>query len=182
MSKHSSLAKNFKVGQKVRVARRANNFEYGWRLVWIRDMSDAVGKVFTILYMDKNLGVRLDTTGGTCWFPFTVLEAVDAKKKERNKNQRLSSVFRSAAFRLYSDYGDKMGETSYSCLAVDYECEVQHRPNKYAKNLYAEYFKPRWACQEGAWWGGLVGREEFRANQSERNLALLFMAEIVKDL
>lgn len=182
MSKHSSLAKNFKVGDKVFVSRRAEPFEYGWSLTWILDMDAAIGKTLEVLGVNYNNGCLLNwgrSKHDECWFPFTVLTKVNAPKKKRNS---LAGVFRSAALNHLSVEGHYPHPcSSFSCIALDYSCRKQKKNMAKAAELYAEYFKPDGQDVNGCWYD-YNNYASLDSRQEHRCLSLLLMEEIIADL
>lgn len=67
-------ASGLKVGDKVKVTRRADSFENGWTRTWVEQMDDDVGEIYTISsFGDKAAGVMLEDGW---YFPFFVLEKV----------------------------------------------------------------------------------------------------------
>jgi hypothetical protein len=72
---YETLAKaaNFKVGDKVRILRKADNWELGWGTVWYPSMNKLVGKVVEIHEVFSNGNVVADGFV----FPWFVLELVE---------------------------------------------------------------------------------------------------------
>ena len=69
---------SFKVGDKVRILRKAKNLERGWANTWVEDMNKAVGKIGTIyaLTPDCPLNIDVDVAGCIFGYPTFVLEKV----------------------------------------------------------------------------------------------------------
>jgi hypothetical protein len=67
----------FKVGDKVRVTRIAEDYEDDWSNCWNSQMDGAVGNVFTIEEDRKELGFRLNFA--RYGFPYFILELVSEK-------------------------------------------------------------------------------------------------------
>lgn len=67
----------FKVGDRVRIIRKATDYESGWRLPWVDRMDDLVGKNGTVVREDGARGVIVKVDGDTyrfdTWFPHFVL-------------------------------------------------------------------------------------------------------------
>jgi len=83
-------ASGIKVGDTVKVLRRAKDSEMGWGGLWLIDMNPCVGREFTVLYIQKEGSIKLNTierasTRHDYWFPFFVLEKViDAPLKPKH--------------------------------------------------------------------------------------------------
>jgi hypothetical protein len=65
-----------KVGNKVKVARKAKDHEFGWDNSWEPDMSRTIGKELTIVRDAGEFGIKLKTGGCEYAFPFFVLEPI----------------------------------------------------------------------------------------------------------
>ncbi len=69
---------SFKIGDRVRVTRKAESYENGWRNSWNEaDMDRCVGKVFSILRNNEKFGYVLETrfiTDSDYSFPEFVLK------------------------------------------------------------------------------------------------------------
>jgi hypothetical protein len=65
-----------KVGDLVRVLRKASDSELGWDTVWESDMDSMVGKVHEVFEINKEFGIRLGANPGY-WFPWFVLEVLE---------------------------------------------------------------------------------------------------------
>lgn len=69
-------ASGIKVGDTVRVLRRALSYEMGWGTNWVSDMSKYIGRDFKVSRVHDTDGVLLNDK----WlFPFFVLEVVKSK-------------------------------------------------------------------------------------------------------
>lgn len=73
-----------KVGDYVRVVRKADSHEDGWNNGWVDNMTYWVGKVFKVNYFNDTAGIQLlDNCGADCGavasFPYFVLEKVKQK-------------------------------------------------------------------------------------------------------
>jgi len=73
-------ASGIKVGDRVRVLRKAKEGERGWGNSWVEDMDGKVGKTGIVHYVDEEFGIGL--SGSTCGFPYFVLEKVKKTKKK----------------------------------------------------------------------------------------------------
>lgn len=80
-TKTSVPENKFKIGDQVRITRRAASHERGWENSWVREMDEAVGKIGTVVSPEKlnllhNVGVELE--GREFGYPSFVLELVPA--------------------------------------------------------------------------------------------------------
>jgi len=73
-----------KVGDRVRVTRKAKDNEDGWENPWLIDKDPMVGKTYPITKDDNSCGFELDNIA---WahFPYFVLEKVEEEKKVYTK-------------------------------------------------------------------------------------------------
>ena len=70
-----------KVGDKVMVLRKAEDFENGWGARWIPGMSVCIGDTGVIEAIHETFGVRVKTYNYSMnYFPYFVLEKVEEKK------------------------------------------------------------------------------------------------------
>lgn len=72
------------VGDKVRVLRKAKDYEMGWGNSWADGMDDWIGNEFIVNKVWDGEGIKLDTNDDYYNFPFFVLEIVEkhnTKKK-----------------------------------------------------------------------------------------------------
>lgn len=78
-------ASGFKVGDRVRVVESAERCECGWQNSWTGEMTDAIGKVFTIIKLnsDGGTGIVLNSKYEP-GYPFFVLEKVEDIKVNLN--------------------------------------------------------------------------------------------------
>jgi hypothetical protein len=68
---------NIKVGDEVRILRKATSYEDGWGTTWESSMNVCDGKLGVISGVDRNLGIHVEFVPGTTWyFPYFVLEKV----------------------------------------------------------------------------------------------------------
>jgi hypothetical protein len=72
-------AAGFKVGDKVRVLRRADAFELGWTNHWHSSKTMFVGKVGEIDYIHSDGDIHVIMDGVQRYFPWFVLERVSEK-------------------------------------------------------------------------------------------------------
>lgn len=73
---------DIKVGDKVKITKKAKSEENGWETVWVPAMTDAVGKIGKITLIDTsetgNVGIMVNVEGyGDYWYPYFVLEKVE---------------------------------------------------------------------------------------------------------
>ena len=73
-----------KVGDRVRVLRKAKDYEKGWGDSWIPEMDKSVSKTLKVEREDDRYGFQLSNG---CYYPFFVLEKITVKKggKARGK-------------------------------------------------------------------------------------------------
>ena len=69
---------NLKVGDRVKVLRKANNYELGWCNTWNLNMDKYIGKIYIIKEFFDNSGIVLGDE--YFHFPFFVLEKVEEPK------------------------------------------------------------------------------------------------------
>jgi len=70
---------DLKVGDKVKILRKASVGEMGWELKWDSRMDTTIGKTATVVEMDR-LGVMTKEPGSNLWiYPFFVLEKIKEK-------------------------------------------------------------------------------------------------------
>src|SRR6188508_2773453 len=82
------IKQSLKVGDKVKVLRRAERDEEGWNNTWMASMNDAIGKVFIIEEDNENKGFLLNHKSELN-FPKHVLELVVESKSEYLKPEEL---------------------------------------------------------------------------------------------
>ena len=70
-----------KVCDKVRVIRKAEDYEDGWEARWVPGMSECVGDTGIIEAIHETFGVRVKTDNyGEHYFPYFALEKAEEKK------------------------------------------------------------------------------------------------------
>ena len=67
-------ASGIKPGDTVKVTRKANSFDMGWTNGWEKEMTECVGKTFTVGLTCGSNGIDLIDTNAS--FPFFVLEKI----------------------------------------------------------------------------------------------------------
>ena len=77
-------ASGLKVGDRVKITRKASNDEMGWINVWVDKMDRCIGDIGEIIVDDKNDGWLVDVRGIKRDFQTFILQKIDepAKKKE----------------------------------------------------------------------------------------------------
>lgn len=76
----AQAASGLKVGDRVRVRRKAEHHEKGWRNTWNPEMDSYIGKVLVITRIEDGcVGILLNHS--VFYFPFFVLEKVEAKEE-----------------------------------------------------------------------------------------------------
>ena len=70
-------ANNIKVGDKVKVIRKAKDYENGWGNVWDDAMDSGVNEVNEVIDINNKNGIYLDLGDYNFWFPYFVLEKVE---------------------------------------------------------------------------------------------------------
>jgi len=76
------MAHEFKVGDKVKVLRKAKTHELGWGDSWEREMDEAVGNIGTVKYISERLKYNVVVSGPKVphfGYPSFVLELVTEK-------------------------------------------------------------------------------------------------------
>ena len=73
-------ANDIKVGDYVKVTRKANENEHGWKGLWLDDMDESVAKTLMV----KNIGIYVYTIGleNGFYYPYFVLEKIELPKPE----------------------------------------------------------------------------------------------------
>jgi len=78
-----------KVGDTVKILRRAESKEMGWSAVWMDEMDDLVGElgVVSVLY---DYGIDVTTNGDSWCFPFFILEKLKSAPPPDKKDEILN--------------------------------------------------------------------------------------------
>ena len=73
---HDAIIKetSLKVGDTVKVLRKAKDYELGWRNSWSDNMDKHVGGEYEVVNVDRHTGIRL--VGGHFSYPIHILEIV----------------------------------------------------------------------------------------------------------
>ena len=96
---------------------------------------------------------------------------------------KLATVYRRAAEALLETVPDLIyphGPSTYCCDTIASVCGSQQELLDHAMVLFGEYFLPEGADPDEPWWSSTW--DGYTGDQEARRLALLFMAEIAKDL
>ena len=72
-------ANNLKVGDKVRIVRKARGKEGGWDNYWTSSMNDAVGEVGCVIKALGASGIGVETDSCSFDYPYFVLKKVESK-------------------------------------------------------------------------------------------------------
>ena len=71
---------NVKVGDYVKITRKAQDYENGWDNVWSSEMDEYVGKIVKVLRTDiYEEGISLSCSGTCYFFPYFVLKKVNVQ-------------------------------------------------------------------------------------------------------
>lgn len=73
-----------KVGNKVKVLRKARDYTRGWSTCWVPDMDKSVGKVLRVTVKRDERGLELSDG---YWYPFFVLKKITARKGGKAKGK-----------------------------------------------------------------------------------------------
>lgn len=76
-----------KVGDKVKIVRKANDHENGWGTVWATLMNKYVGKTGVIDDVDFECGIHVIVTSLGWWYPYFVLEPVKETYRSFNNDE-----------------------------------------------------------------------------------------------
>lgn len=71
-----------KVGDYVKVTRKAEDYEVGWNSFWLGEMDSLVGHIYTILHDEGEEGFGIKVHSTNYILPWFVLEKVTAPKKD----------------------------------------------------------------------------------------------------
>jgi hypothetical protein len=79
---YRTLAKaaNFKVGDKVKLLRKADYFELGWPNIWASSANDYIGQIGEIINISSNGNIKVSFSSESTidyHYPFFVLELVE---------------------------------------------------------------------------------------------------------
>ena len=134
-------ATNLKPGDKVKVLRKANSYEFCWINKWSPKMDKYVGKIVTVDTVDMENGIVIhDSNDRTFWgFPFFVLEKIDTyrfKDKEpvlvRDNNNQAWML---AAFKRYErnkyGYSYRVYTTSTDDNATGWRWCIPYKGNEH---------------------------------------------------
>lgn len=99
-------ANDIKVGDYVKVTRKANEHEHGWKSLWLDDMDESVAKTLMVkdigIY-DNNIGLEDDY-----YYPYFVLEKTEPPKHKyvpfEAINEFLAAYYNNETEKLYTIY------------------------------------------------------------------------------
>lgn len=102
------------VGDRVKVLREAESHAMGWDFPWLPTMNKHIGKIFTVIYVGANSGIKLNTSDNmpdnymNYAFPFFALELIEKAPKTFNisldgKSYELSEKSRDSLLKLLKD-------------------------------------------------------------------------------
>ena len=76
---------NFKMGDKVRILRKARTHERGWQNSWIDEMSEFVGKIGRVVFVSKEFrhDVEVRVQGDVWGYPDFVLQKIESAKRRK---------------------------------------------------------------------------------------------------
>jgi len=77
-------ASGLKVGDKVRILRKAKDYENGWDNSWAHPMNRSIGQIDTIISVHDNTGIQLKSDGYD--YPFFVLRKVQLEPTKVLRN------------------------------------------------------------------------------------------------
>ena len=111
-------ATNLKVGDKVKVLRKAKDNELGWNNRWVDDMKNWVGEINEVINFNATSGIRVySSERKDSWnFPFFVLEKVEEPEYEfKNKDVVLVRDEDTDTWRIdvFKDYDNRAGKYKY---------------------------------------------------------------------
>ena len=82
----------FKIGDKVKVLRKAESYKLGWATSWHSNMDKYIGNTYTIKDISSGCcgvnGFQLGTKDDRYWFPWFVLELVEKKPEVKEMTVR----------------------------------------------------------------------------------------------
>ena len=131
-----SNASGIKVGDTVKVLRKAKDDEMGWDNSWDSDMDGYVGRTFQVQRLDDGRGFRLSdgSTGSGCYsFPFFVLEKMP-KPKPVVPTEKTISVSGATVRLTYSTFSDRvLSHVTDGRLSVTDLKDIIKEANKFLK-------------------------------------------------
>ena len=121
-----------KVGDRVRVTRRAKFHESGWGTCWSSLMNNMVDNIFVIDKISNIYGIKLTTDVGSYYFPYFALEKVEEPQKENMK------VYLSGAITGDPNYKQHFAEAEKKLVELGY---TVCNPCKVTTESYEEYLR-----------------------------------------
>lgn len=132
-----------KVGDWIKIVRKAIPYENGWESFWSDDMSANIGKTCQIDLIDARLGMRAvceDEESGY-FYPFFVLEKVPTPEQklepEKDFNDHNFKPFDKVLVRDYDtetwkcDFFSCIGDRNYRCISGFYYQCIPYEGNEY---------------------------------------------------
>jgi hypothetical protein len=95
-------ASGIKVGDKVKVLRKASRFENGWNNSW--KMDDAVGNIYAVVKVESDHDIHLSYNDGHFGFPFFVLEKIEDGPRKKNYSDAMNKVAQNIDARIERYY------------------------------------------------------------------------------
>lgn len=131
-----SNASGIKVGDTVKVLRKAKTNELGWNNSWNSNMNGYVGRTFQVQRLDDGRGFRLSdgSTGTDCYsFPFFVLEKMP-KPKPVVPTEKTISISGATVRLTYSTLSDRvLSHVTDDRLSVTDLKDIIKEANKFLK-------------------------------------------------
>lgn len=125
--KHCGL----KVGDYVKVTRKAEDYESGWAFEWLNDADKTIGIVGKICEIHP-VGIEVSFTDqnlANCWYPYFVLEKVEKLTHEFKPFDRvlamISGIWQPNIFLYKRDSG------LYQCAYGDWETMIPYKGNEH---------------------------------------------------
>ena len=73
---------NIKIGDKVKITRKAKNYENGWDTEWTVPMDKTLGESGIALAFADEIGIQVETEDECFWYPYFILEKVEEPEKK----------------------------------------------------------------------------------------------------
>lgn len=73
------------IGSTVKVIKACHSYDHGWQGLWVFEMNKFVGKSFKVIDIRDKWGVYLQMDRLSFWFPYFVLEPIEANQLERRE-------------------------------------------------------------------------------------------------
>lgn len=148
LRKHMHELGKLKIGDKVRVARKASGFSNGWHADWNNDMDQTIGQVGTIVQADEATGYQVSLYGGenvrTWWYPSFSLEKVEdalALGKTLHMDFETFGGPTIVDYKTLADVAACAREHGARPIALDFEIHDERCRTVWSAGLFAEYAK-----------------------------------------